>query len=278
MNILKKANILLLLFFICFCKFLNAKVETTYHPLDVDEHWSKRSVSEHTGKNRFYYRPDRFEFMELHVQDAEQIQLRGVLSEKASSIDVTIKIGKVEKKYTMKTMSHDDIYYYLEPLQIDIPKGQKSFFIKTRNPNAYFRHFEVKHREMKPKVYAIEPLEFWKSHQLISETSNSVYYSGNIDNLLSYKAPIDCYLHFYIRSIKDGRKSVTVDILKNGELIQTTILSNITSSDYKAGNLAVTAGKKIELSEVKHGDVISIIPRTEHEVLTRFYVTTKELF
>jgi hypothetical protein len=122
------------------------------------------------------------------------------------------------------------------------------------------------------------PIAHWQSHYLTSPATNSLYYSGNSEHPLIYRADTDGSIHFFIRAIRDGRKAVTVDIYKNDTLIQTSILPNRTSSDYMIGDKRVTTGMRIELLDIKRGDRVKILSRTEHEIITRFFLTTREVF
>jgi len=263
-------SLYLILFFLIISYPLLAQTKLT--PLPVGEHWSRRIVTEN-GHKRFYYRPDRFEYMEIQTTGTNELQLNGILTQPATNLDVTVRINSTTQKHTLQIARHDDKYYYTQPLKIQLDTNTESVWIYTRNPWAYFRGYSVTTTQRKPKTVLQRPLTFWNTHQLQSLDSTSEYFSGNSEHILSYKAETDGNIHFFIRAIRDGRKAVTIDILKNGELLQTNVLPNKTSKDYKIGDIRVTTGMRIELANIKAGDTISIVPKTEHEIITRFYLT-----
>jgi len=258
----------------------------TYTPLPVGEHWSRRVVSE-DGAKRFYYRPDRFEFMEIYTAGVSELQLRCMLTEPATEVAVLVVVDGQESRHTLGVVNHDDRYYYTKPLNIKLTQdaeGASPFptqrevekvKIYTRNPFAYFRGYSVKTPKPRMRTSVLTPIAFWNNYQLVSPRSNSEYFSGNNEHILKYRAEDDGDVYFFIRAIRDGRKGVTVDIVKNDVVIQTTVLPNKTSKDYKIGEQRVTTGTKIELPGIKTGDEIIIMPKTEHEIITRMFITKR---
>jgi hypothetical protein len=270
-------NILTLFLVLILASSLSARIHTTYRPLDVGEHWSRRAVNEE-GTPRFYFRPDRFEFMQMDTRDVTELQIRGVTTERATSVDAIIRIGNTDTRHTFNIVRNDDTYFYMQPLILRIPAHIDSISIYTRNPFSYFRHYNVRHRQMRPRLILMEPIAYWNRHILTSEETTSEYFSGNSENRLTYRAEVDGDIHFFIRSIREGRRGVTVDILKNDVLLQTTVLPSLTSREYSIGETRVTTGLRVELTDISAGDTITIRPRTEHEIITRFFLTTKQLF
>jgi len=260
----------------CILSPLFSQVQTKLTPLSVGEHWSRRIVTEN-GHKRFYYRPDRFEFMEINANGASELQLNAVLTQQADSheIDVVVRIDKAEQRHTMKIVRKDDKYLYTEPLRLQLDSQTSSVWVKTRNPWVYFRGYSVTTIRRKQRIVLQKPTTYWNSHLLLSPNAQSEYFSGNSENILSYTATANGDIYFFIRAIRDGRKAVTIDILKNGELLQTTVLPNKTSKDYKIAERRVTTGMKIELPAIKAGDTITILPKTEHEVIVRMFQTQR---
>jgi hypothetical protein len=216
--------------------------------------------------------------MEMDTREVTELQIRGVTTEKATSVDVIIRVGDTDTRHTFNIVRNDDTFYYMQPLTLRLPANIDTISIYTRNPFAYFRHYHIRHRQMRPRLHVLEPIVYWNRHILVSEETNSEYFSGNSENRLSYRADVDGDIHFFIRSIREGRRGVTVDILKNDELLQTTVLPSLTSREYSIGETRVTTGLRVELPDIKAGDTITIRPRTEHEIITRFFLTTKQLF
>jgi hypothetical protein len=137
---MKTYSILLLL--IIYSITLFSQVKISYKTLEIGEHWSKRIVEEE-NKKRYYFRPKRFEFMEINTNNTENIQIRGILSKKSNSIIMSVKIDKSVQKHKMKISNFDEKYYYLETIDLNIPKNTEKIYIKTRNPNTYFRVYEI---------------------------------------------------------------------------------------------------------------------------------------
>lgn len=273
---IKKIPLLLIIILSQMC--LYSQTRTTFTPLSVGEHWSRRGVREDGDRSRWYYRPDRFEYMQMETDGSTELQIRGVLTQKATSVDITLRINNAEQRHTLGVLRNDDNFYYIEPLNLTLPPRTQYIYIRTRNPHAYFRAYRTNHRQMRPRLINMTPIAHWQSHYLTSPATNSLYYSGNSEHPLIYRADTDGSIHFFIRAIRDGRKAVTVDIYKNDTLIQTSILPNRTSSDYMIGDKRVTTGMRIELLDIKRGDRVKILSRTEHEIITRFFLTTREVF
>jgi len=267
-------NIWLLFVMMVLTTPLFAQTNPTFTPLPVGEHWSRRVVSE-DGTRRFYYRPDRFEFMEIYTAGVSELQLRCMLTEVATEVTVLVVVDGQESRHTIGVVNHDDRYYYTKPLNITLEKDTEVVKVYTRNPFAYFRGYSVKTPKPRSHSSVLTPIAFWNNYQLVSPKSNSEYFSGNNEHILKYKAEADGNAYFFIRAIRDGRKGVTVDILKNDLVIQTTVLPNKTSKDYKIGEQRVTTGTKIELPGIKAGDEIIIMPKTEHEIITRMFITKR---
>ena len=252
--------------------------ETAMTPLTVGEHWTKRVVTEENNAKRFYYRPHRFEYMEMQTQNLSEIQLRAVLTQKATQIEIFIKIGQTEQKHTIPVNRNDDYFYYAEPITINIPTTTETIHIRTRNPHAYFRHYTQRQRTLKPKNIRMIPETYFQRHILSSQRTNSEYFSANDENTIKYIADTDGDIYFFARSIREGRQTATIDIIVNNSLRQTTILPNKTSTDYKIGDARVSTGMRIEIKDIKRGDIIEIVPKTWHEIVTRMFITTKEVF
>lgn len=272
-----KNKILILLFLMLVSRALYAGTVTNYIPLEVGEHWSRLAVREKSGDNyinRFYYRPIRFESLEMICGEHEKIQLRGMLTRKANSLDITVVINGVEKRHSLKVVRNDDRYFYTESLNLDIPKNTNSFHIKTRNPNAYFRHYRVRTVQLKPKTYTLEAETFANKHILTSKNTKSEYFSADENKFLTYKADADGDIHFFIRSINDNGSGATVDMFLNSQLNQTIVLSNRVARDFRINNQRVSPGRRIELKNIKKGDVITITPKTSHEIIVRMFLTT----
>lgn len=277
MNIYHKSLLVFTIISLSFVSLL-AQTRTTYSPLKVGEHWSRRVVTEENNSRRFYYRPVRFEYLEMNTENVKNLQIRSMLTKEAKELVIFVKINNTEKKHTLKINKSDNRYFYTENLNLEIPTGTNSIFIKTRNPDAYFRHYRITKKTMKPKVYSLTPQSYHKKYILKSKTSNSEYYSANESKVLTYKADADGSVYFFVRSIRKERTGATVDIFVNSNLNQTVILPNKTSKDYSLDNEKVSTGTRIEIKDLKKGDTITITPKTNHEIISRLFITTNELF
>ncbi|MDD4155326.1 MAG: hypothetical protein PHY08_02030 [Candidatus Cloacimonetes bacterium] len=257
---------------------LLSQTKTTYYPLNVGKHWSKRIVTEvenNKSLKRYYYRPNRFETMELKCEDNTTIQLRAMLKEKADKLDFSIIIENQETKYTLNIMNNDNKYYYADPININIPSNVNSIRVKTRNPNAYFRHYRFKTTKLQPITKLINPETYHKSYTLTSTETKSDYFSSTEQTFLTYKITKDGDAYFFVRSIKDNSAGATIDIFLNNDIYKTIVLSKSTSKDYKIDNQEVSLGKKIEINNLKENDILTIIPKTNHEIIVRMFLTTQ---
>ncbi len=257
---------------------LFAQTRTSYIPLEVGKYWTKRVVTEddnnHTRK-RYFYRPIRFESLELICADTNVIQIRAMLTSNSKSLDFSLIIDGNETKYSQNISHSDNNFFYIEPVNIKIPKNVNSIYVKTRNPNAYFRHYEVKNIILKPITSLIEPFTYNNKYILKSPDSSSEYFSSSSNKLLTYEILEDGDIYFFVRTIVTNTSGATIDIFKNNEINQTIVLSNSQSKDYRLANNKVTIGRRIEIKNLKKGDTLTIAPKTNHEVIVRMFLTTQ---
>ncbi|MCL1827010.1 MAG: hypothetical protein FWG20_03115 [Candidatus Cloacimonetes bacterium] len=278
-----KRQFFILFIFLCACILALptaafCQTKTSYVPLEVGEHWSRRSVSEEGSNSRIYYRPKRFSYMEMQTDGTQTIQLRAFSTQKTNTIEVKIKIGNDEKRYTLDVLPESKNLYFTEPIDITIPAETQSISLYTRNPNAFFRHYEVKTRFMQPKVYTLQPTSFSDVHKLKSGDSSSEYHSATQKTHLVYKITEDGTVHFYLRSIRTNKKEVLVDLFINDSLHETIIIRNSTSNDYSLGDLQVSTGRRIENIHLKKDDVLTLVPQSDNEVICRMFLTSKEFY
>jgi len=257
---------------------LYSDIAISYTPQNVGEHWSRRVVEGEDEVRRMFYRPRRFDWMEMDVTGAQSIQLRGFLVHRGTDLDITIRVGNVETRHNLQVQHVDDRFFWLEIIELDIPEGVTSIYIRTRNPHAFFRHFRVNRRQMRPRLLVLEAESYWERYILYSAETESEYFGAYTRHAVTYRADVDGDVHFFVRSLREDRTGATIEILVNNQLHQTTVLPNRTSRDFWTGNVGVSTGTRIEIPGLSAGDTITIIPRTEHIIITRMFLTTKELF
>ena len=280
MKIIKKHKFIFVLWmFFLSSVYLYADATATYTPLSVGEHWSRRVVEDDDGVRRLFYRPKRFDWMEMDVTGLRSVQLRGFLAHRANDIEIGVRINGVETRHTLRVHHIDDSFFWLESLDINIPEGVNSIYIRTRNPHAFFRHFRiVNRRQMRPKVYVLDAEDYWRRYTLNSERTESEYFGGYTRHGVTYRADADGSVHFFVRSLREDGSGATVEILVNSQLHQTTVLPNRTSRDFWVSDTGVSPGVRVEIPNLNAGDTITIVPRTEHVIITRMFLTTRELF
>jgi hypothetical protein len=217
--------------------------------------------------------------MEMDVTGVRTVQLRGFLTQKANSVDIGVRIGGVETRYNLNIMtSGTQEHYWFESLELNIPDNVNTIYVRTRNPNAFFRHYRINTRELRPRSYVLDAESYFERRVLISETSESDYFSAYTRHPVMYRADADGDIHFFVRSLREDRTGATIEIHVNSQLHQTSIIPNRSATDFRVDDLEVSPGLRIEIKDVKKGDTITIFPRTEHIIITRMFLTTKELF
>jgi len=274
-------NTIFLIFIVLFLYLplsVYSQSKTTYTPLNVGEHWSRKTVAEGNNTNRIYYKPKRFSYMILDTESAQTIQIRAISTHKVKTIEIKIKIDNEIKTYTLKVNEDNKNIFFTEPINIALPSDTKTISIYTRNPHVFFRHYKVNTRFLEPKVYTMKPINFKNIYMLNSNNSKSEYHSAISETDLVYTIEEDGDIHFFIRSIRTNRHEVPVEIYVNDNLFDTIYIKNSTSSDYTVEEMQVSTGRRINVPNQKKGNKLMIRPKTTDEIICRMFLSTKDLY
>jgi len=131
---------------------------------------------------------------------------------------------------------------------------------------------------MRPRLFVLEAVDYWERYTLHSADTDSEYFGAYTRHAVTYQVDTDGDVHFFVRSLREDRTGATIEILVNSQLHQTAVLPNRTSSDFWISDVEVSTGSRIEIPNLKAGDTITILPRTEHIIIIRMFLTTSELF
>lgn len=269
-----KITLLMLLLILVSSAF--ARTVTNWKALPVTKYWTRKAVIQENGKKHFFYRPVRFEKMPVDISGCETLVLKSVTKKKSEKLVVTVAVDGVKKDYTLDFTHSDRDFHFYQNQEIVIPKGGKELLISTRNPWAYFRAYSKQTKEIKPVRLVMQASGFKRIVNLFSGKSNRSYYVGDKSSSIKFTATRNGKIKALFRFLPIAKKQpCKVEIYVNGELKQTLEMKHKLSGTFKVNDMKVSVGKVFLLSKIKKNDQIEIKTLTNHEILTRWYLTTE---
>ncbi len=258
---------------------LFGKTVIKWKSIPVTKYWSRRAIQLDNNQKYFFYRPIRFEKMNIDISNQKEIQIRTIGKEKNENVKFTVYLNGKETEYTIKSVKNDQNYYYYEPVNITIDKGSKELQIYTRNPNLYFRAFvkEVKVIKSTPNSLVLKANQFKRVVNLVSKKSRHEYYVYDKNQSIKYSIKYNGELNAFVRFFPIADKSeAQIQVFVNQELRETYTYSPKISKDYKANDLKVSIGRKLNIPDLKKNDQVEIKVISNHEVLMRSIFKTKK--
>lgn len=254
-----------------------AKTVIKWKPISVNEYWSRRITKFDSDVNTFFYRPLRFEKMNIDVRGYEEIQVKVITKEKTDLVHFNVYINGKAQSFTTKNTRNNESFYFFEPVTIKIPKDIQTFSIFTRNPNAYFRAFgkEVKIIKEIPSTIVLKGEAYKRIVTLLSSKTRSEYYIADSSTPVVFTAKYDGNLTTYIRFLPLVKKTkCKIDIYVNKVLVDSLELNQKISGEYSVNERKVSIGKKVTTSNIKKNDKIEFRVSSSHEVLIRSILKT----
>lgn len=192
-KIKNKSIIILIVIVIGVCGVLSAKTIVKWKAINVQKYWSRRVAKLENNVNTFFYRPLRFEKMDVDVSPFEEIRVRVISKEKNDEVKFNLHINGQTSSYTVKKVSSNDSFGFYESLELKIPKNTQKFSIYTRNPNAYFRVFgkEVSVIKEIPKSVILKGESYKRIVSLISSKTRSDYFIADSSSPVRFTAQYD---------------------------------------------------------------------------------------
>ncbi len=272
----KSIKLLLIIGMLLITPILFAKTIVNWKALPVTKFWTRNAIKQEDGKKHFYYRPNRFEKMPIAINGMQTLILKTVCKKKTDTVKVTVSIDGQSKDYDIPFTHSDNQYHYYKGIDIKVPVGSKEMTVFTRNPWAYFRAYAKITKEIKPVKITLKANTYKRKVNLASTKSNREYFIGDKTSSIVYTAPKNGKIKALIRFLPlANKKPCIVEIYVNGELKQRLEMKQKLSGLYKVNEVKVSVGKIYLLSQVKKNDKIEIKTISNHEVLTRWYLTTE---
>ena len=104
-KIKNKSIIILIVIVIGVCGVLSAKTIVKWKAINVQKYWSRRVAKLENNVNTFFYRPLRFEKMDVDVSPFEEIRVRVISKEKNDEVKFNLHINGQTSSYTVKKVS-----------------------------------------------------------------------------------------------------------------------------------------------------------------------------
>ena len=268
---MKTKNILILIaVMICSLGILNAKTLIKWKALPVTKYWSRRAVQFDSKSKIFFYRPLRFEKMNVDVSSYKEIQVKVISKAKNETVNFSVSINGKSQEHSVKMKKNDLNYYFFEPLTLTLPQDCKEITIYTRNPNAYFRVFgkNVKVIKTIPASLVMKADSYKRIVNLISSKTRHEYYVADSSKPLKMTAKYNGKMSAFVRFLPLANKAkCKIDVYVNQKLINSIEYNHKISGEYKVNDQKVSVGKKIEINNLNKNDQIEIRVTSDHEVL-----------
>lgn len=258
---------------------LFGKTIIKWKSIPVTKYWSRRAVKLDNNQKYFFYRPIRFEKMNIDVTDLKDIQLRIIAKEKGDFAKFTVIINGKETEFNSKSIKNDQNYYYYEPVNLTLEKGTKELQVFTRNPNLYFRAFskDVKIVKSIPNSLVINANQFKRKVNLVSKKSRNEYYVFDKNQPLEYTVKYNGSVESYVRFFPTIDKTdAQIQVYVNNVLKESYTYTPKISKDYKANDSKISIGRKLKFDNLKKNDQVVVKVLSAHEVLMRSILKTKK--
>lgn len=254
-------------------------IEAQWSIRDFTEHGTRRIVE--IEENRwFFYRSEPNRELRLEIEGGK-IMIKTAVRQDIDELTYQIRINNSFRTFTVKRIKDSGDFAVMNDIFLNLAPGKHQVSISTPNRLAYFKVFREVEVWTVPTVRSVfTPERFERGYTLMSESSESGYYSANrltpVEFEITGPNKVDGFSRFIPNDTEDEAE---FDILLNGRLLEAFSIPDRRTGSYwlaEDPEKPLSIGRRLEV-DIPAGEYrVRIVPRSDHNFIFRLFMNVPQ--